>query len=44
MAMTQKQKTELLKEAINICERVSNLLDQCYLDHCRAVGMKPQLP
>ena len=30
-----------LREAIALCERVIELLDEAYVAHCKAVGINP---
>ena len=42
MALSNEQKTKLLQEALGLAQRASDLLDQCYLAHCQAVGIKPE--
>jgi hypothetical protein len=37
--MTDSEKTELFNEAIELLDRVEQLLDQCYIAHCKAVGI-----
>jgi hypothetical protein len=37
--MTDNRKTELFNEAIKLLGRVEQLLDQCYIAHCKAVGI-----
>lgn len=41
MKLTDEQKTQMLKDAIALAERASELLDQCYISHCKAVGITP---
>lgn len=39
--MSDEQKEKLLIKAVSLCDRAIVLLDQCYIAHCKAVGIKP---
>jgi len=41
MKLSDEERNKLLHEALALAERASQLLDQCYVAHCRAVGIKP---
>jgi len=41
MKLSDEEKQQLLKQAIQLAERASALLDECYINHCKAVGITP---
>lgn len=39
--MKDKEKTRLLRRAMNIAENISDQLDRAYIAHCKATGIQP---
>lgn len=39
--MSEEHKIKLLQEACTLAKGVSDLLDECYLAHCKATGINP---
>jgi len=38
--LSKDEKSKLMKEAISLLDRAEQLLNQCYLAHCKVAGIK----